>query len=474
MTPAEFREAGHALIDWIADFREHIPEQPVRAQVEPGEVRRSFPAEPPQKADSFSSLMADLENKVVPGITQVQHPMHYGWFPSNASLASVLGDIASSGLGTLGISWESCPALTEVEEVVCDWMRQLTGLSEQWRGTIHDTASTACVTAMILARERASDFSKNGNGLQSVASPLVVYSTSQAHSSIAKAVQLAGFGQHNLRYIDEDPYTRAMLPMALSEAIRGDLAAGRIPAGIVCSVGATGTTAMDPVAEIAAIANEHNIWLHVDAAMAGSAMLLPEYRHLWEGVETADSVAWNPHKWMGTILDTALFYVRDTAHLERVMSTNPAYLQSSADGQVIQYRDWGIPLGRRFRALKLWFHLSLDGIDAIQARLRRDLDNAQWFRERVETEKDWQVLAPVPLQTVCIRHEPPGEDGQPMTGEDIDAHTLEWVGRINDSGQAFLSPSLLDGRWMVRVSIGVEGTTRKHVEQLWDLIQASV
>jgi aromatic-L-amino-acid decarboxylase len=177
---------------------------------------------------------------------------------------------------------------------------------------------------------------------------------------------------------------------------------------------------------------------------------------------------------MGTILDTALFYVRDTAHLERVMSTNPAYLQSSADGQVIQYRDWGIPLGRRFRALKLWFHLSLDGIDAIQARLRRDLDNAQWFREQVETEKDWQVLAPVPLQTVCIRHEPPGEDGQPMTGEDLDAHTLEWVGRINDSGQAFLSPSLLDGRWMVRVSIGVEGTTRKHVEQLWDLIQASV
>jgi aromatic-L-amino-acid decarboxylase len=474
MTPEEFREAGHTLIDWIADYRQHIPNQPVRAQVEPGEVRRSFPTEAPQTADSFANLLIDLETRVVPGITQVQHPMHYGWFPSNASLASVLGDIASSGLGTLGISWESCPALTEVEEVACDWMRQLTGLSDQWKGTIHDTSSTACVTAMILARERASDFSKNRLGLQALAAPLVVYSTSQAHSSIAKAVQLAGFGQDNLRYIDEDPYTRAMLPAALSDAIRTDLAHGRIPAVIVCSVGTTGTTAMDPVADIANIANEHNIWLHVDAAMAGSAMLLPEARHLWKGVEAADSLAWNPHKWMGTILDTALFYVRDTAHLERVMSTNPAYLQSSADGQVTQYRDWGIPLGRRFRALKLWFHLHLDGIDTIQARLRRDMDNAQWFQKQVEAAQHWKVLAPVPLQTVCIVHIPQGEDGQSLDGEALDTHTLDWVGRINSSGQAFLSPSVLDGRWMVRVSIGVEGTTREHVQKLWDLLQASV
>lgn len=474
MTPEEFRKAGHTLIDWIADYREQIPEQPVRAQVQPGDIRRSFSSSPPQTADSFAHLLTELETKVVPGITQVQHPMHYGWFPSNASLSSVLGDIASSGLGTLGISWESCPALTEVEEVVCDWMRQLTGLSDQWSGTIHDTASTACVTAMLLARERASDFSKNGAGLQGAAAPLVVYSTSQAHSSIAKAVQLAGFGQDNLRYIAEDPYTRAMLPEALAEAVQADLSAGRIPAGIVCSVGSTGTTAMDPVAEIARIAGEHNIWLHVDAAMAGSAMLLPEARHLWDGVEAADSLAWNPHKWMGTILDTALFYVRDTAHLERVMSTNPAYLQSSADGQVTQYRDWGIPLGRRFRALKLWFHLHLDGADAIAARLRRDLDNTRWLQKQVEAAQHWQVLAPVPLQTLCILHTPLDEAGQPLEGEALDTHTLAWVGRINESGQAFLSPSVLDGRWMVRVSIGVEGTTRQHVEKLWDLIQASV
>ena len=474
MTPEEFREAGHQLIDWIADYRERIPDLPVRAQIAPGEVKAGLPAEPPHGAEDFSQLLADLDTIVVPGVTQVQHPMHFGWFPSNASLASVLGDIASSGMGTLGISWESCPALTEVEEVVCDWLRQLTGLSDNWHGTIHDTASTACVTAMILARERASDISKNHGGLQSVEGQLVVYSTAQAHSSVAKAVQLAGFGNDNLRLIAEDPHSRAMLAPELATAIEQDLAAGRIPAGIVCSVGTTGTTAMDPVADIAAIANQHGIWLHVDAAMAGSAMLLPECRHLWQGVELADSLAWNPHKWMGTILDTALFYVRDPQFLQQVMSTNPAYLRSAADGEVVQYRDWGIPLGRRFRALKLWFHLRLDGPEAIRQRLRRDLENAQWFAEQVAAESGWEVLAPVPLQTVCIRHTPLDNEGAKMTGEALDQHTLAWVESINASGEAFLTPSVLDDRWMARVSIGVEGTTREQVAKLWSLLQKAV
>ena len=474
MTPEEFRQAGHQLIDWIADYRQRIPELPVRAQVTPGQVKAGMPAQPPEAAGSFDALLGQLESVVVPGVTQVQHPMHFGWFPSNAALASVLGDIASSGMGTLGISWESCPALTEVEEVVCDWLRQLTGLSDEWRGTIHDTASTACVTAMILARERASDISKNHGGLQSVQGQLVAYTTGQAHSSVAKAVQLAGFGNDNLRLIAEDPTTRAMIAAELEAAIEQDLAAGDIPAGIVCSVGATGTTAIDPVAEIAAIANKHGIWLHVDAAMAGSAMLLPECRHLWEGVELADSMAWNPHKWMGTILDTALFYVRDPLFLQQVMSTNPAYLRSAADGEVVQYRDWGIPLGRRFRALKLWFHLHLDGPEAIRERLRRDLDNAQWFAEQVTAAEDWEVLAPVPLQTICIRHTPKSDDGVAVSGEALDRHTLAWVDRINNSGAAFLTPSILDERWMVRVSVGVEDTTREHLEALWRLLRTAV
>ncbi|MEM8564671.1 MAG: pyridoxal-dependent decarboxylase [Pseudomonadota bacterium] len=471
MTPEEFRQAGHQLIDWIADYRQTIPSRAVRAQVQPGDVRASLPPTPPEVISDFDELLLDLEERIVPGITQTQHPMHYGWFPSNASLSSVLGDIASSGLGTLGISWESCPALTEVEEVVCDWLRQLTGLSDNWRGTIHDTASTACVTAVILARERASHLSKNGTGLPGSSAPLIVYSTAQAHSSVAKAVQLAGFGNDNLRYVAEDSHTRAMLPDALEANIQDDVSAGKIPAGIVCSVGATGTTAMDPVDAIAEIANRYKIWLHVDAAMAGSAMLLPECRHLWKGVEMADSIAWNPHKWMGTILDTALFYVRDVEHLERVMSTNPAYLRSQADGATTQYRDWGIPLGRRFRALKLWFQLRLDGVESIQARLRRDLENAQWLTKQVQATPGWEVLAPVALQTVCIRHVPKDASGEALSGNALDEHTLRWVQQINDSGAAFLSPSVLDDQWMVRVSVGVEHTEREHVARLWSMLQ---
>ncbi len=466
MTPEEFRDAGHRLIDWIADYRTTIDQMPVRAQVVPGDIRNRLPDKPPRQPESLEELLNDLQNIVVPGITQVQHPMHFGWFPSNASLASVLGDIASSGLGTLGISWESCPALTEVEEVVCDWLRQLTGLSTQWQGTIHDTASTACLTALLLAREKTSNYSESRGGLQAEPSPLIVYSTGEAHSSVIKAVLLAGFGKHNLRMIEVDRDTRAMSPGALLACIEEDIANGCQPAAIVASVGSTGVTAIDPVAQIASIAEEKNVWLHVDAAMAGSAMLLPECRDLWEGVENADSISWNPHKWMGTILDCSLFYVRDPEHLIRVMSTNPSYLRSTVDDEVTQYRDWGIPLGRRFRALKLWFHLRLDGPDAIRDRLRRDLDNAKWFAKQVEETVDWQVLTPVNLQTVCVRHQPAGLDG-----EALDAHTLAWVNSINHSGEAFLTPSQLENRWMVRVSIGVEATTREHVKKLWALMQ---
>ena len=466
MTADEFRDAGHQLIDWIADYRSSLEQMPVRAQVDPGSIKNRLSSAPPELPVEFEEMLEQLQQVVLPGITQVQHPMHFGWFPSNASLASVLGDIASSGLGTLGISWESCPALTEVEEVVCDWMRQLTGLSAQWQGSIQDTASTACLTALLVAREQASNFSQNGGGLQAEKTAYTIYSTEEAHSSVTKSALLAGFGKDNLRFVDVDPLTRAMSTTALESVIEADIGKGLVPAAIVASAGSTGVTAFDPISQIADIARQNNIWLHVDAAMAGSAMLLPECRRLWDGVENADSISWNPHKWMGTVLDCSLFYVKNPELLIRVMSTNPSYLRSNVDSEVTQYRDWGIPLGRRFRALKLWFHLSLDGPAAIRTRLRRDLDNARRFAEQVEACKEWRVLVPVNLQTVCIRHEPAGLDL-----EALDRHTLAWVNSINRSGKAFMSPSQLDGQWMVRVSIGVESTTWEHVESLWQLIQ---
>ena len=474
MTPEEFRVAGHQLIDWIADYRSGVEERPVKAQIQPGDVKRALPAAPPEETVGIEALLADLDDIVVPGTFMAQHPMHFGWFPSNAALSSVLGDMASSGLGGLGISWESCPSLTEVEEVVCDWMRQLTGLSDAWSGAINDTASTSTLTGLLVARERASGLSQNSSGLQAMAEPLVVYATEQAHSSVAKAALLAGFGWDNICMVATDPRTHAMDPVALADAIAADLAVGRKPAAIVATTGSTGVTAMDPIAAIVEVANAHEVFVHLDAAMAGSAMLLPECRHLWEGVEGVDSISWNPHKWMGTILDCSLFYTRDVELLNRVMSTNPAYLQSAEDGAVTQYRDWGIPLGRRFRALKLWFHLRLDGVDSIQARLRRDLAKAAWFSELVSNaDAGWRVVAPVQLQTVCVRHEPV-VDGVALSGAALDAHTQQWIRTLNESGSTFLSGAVLDGRWMARVSIGVESTERHHLEALWQLMQKAV
>jgi len=474
VTPEEFRVAGHELVDWIADFRLRLPDLPVRSQVAPGQVRAALEGPPPELPERFADVLADLDRVVVPGITQIQSPGYFAWFPSNASLASVLGDMASSGLGALGITWQSAPALTEVEEVVTDWLRELCGLAPQWRGAIHDSASSACFVAMLVARERASGMSGERGGLQAEPAPLVVYASPQAHSSVPKAVLLAGFGRDNLRLVDVDPATYAMDPEALRAAMARDAAAGRVPAAVVASVGTTGTTAVDPVAAVVEVAAEYGAWVHVDAAMAGSAMLLPECRHLFDGVDGADSLSWNPHKWLGTVLDTSLLYVRDVAHLTDVMSTNPSYLRSAVDGEVTQYKDWGIPLGRRFRALKLWFHLRLDGAEAIRARLRRDLDNAGWLAAQAGATPGWEVLAPVPLQTVCLRHVPErlrDPSGTVTDLEALDTHTLAWVERVNATGRVFLTAALLDGRWMARVSIGAEPTERIDVETLWALAQ---
>ncbi|HUB21201.1 MAG TPA: pyridoxal-dependent decarboxylase [Streptosporangiaceae bacterium] len=474
MGPEEFRAAGHELIDWIADYRSRIPQLPVQAQVGPGEVAGKLPGQAPEEAEPFGRVLADLDTVVVPGVTQVQHPRYFGWFPSNASLASVLGDLAASGLGALGITWQSAPALTEVEEVVVEWLRELTALPQTWKGVIQDTASSACLVALLAARERATNYSEARGGLQAESTPLTVYTTEHAHSSVAKAVALAGFGRDNLRFAAVDPVTYAMSPQALASLIEADIEKGCRPAAVVVSVGTTGTTAADPLAQIVPLARRHGMWVHVDAAMAGSALLLPEMRWLIDGVADADSLAWNPHKWLGTVLDCALLYVADPAHLIRVMSTNPSYLRSAVDGEVTQYKDWGIPLGRRFRALKLWFHLRLDGAEAIRARLRRDLENARWLAEQVSATPGWRVLAPVTLQTVVLRHEPAGlvsDAGAVLDAGALNAHTLAWADAVNVSGAALVTPSLLDGTWSVRVSIGAERTERRDVEDLWALLQ---
>jgi aromatic-L-amino-acid decarboxylase len=465
MTPDEFRTVGHRLIDWIADYRSRVSEFPVMARTAPGDVKARLAAAPPDGPEDFAAIFRDLEDIILPGLSHWQHPRFFGYFPSNGALSSVLGDFLSTGLGVLGLSWQSSPALTELEEVVTDWVRQLVGLSAAWSGVIQDTASTSTLVALVCARERATDYGLARGGLQAEPRPLVVYASDHSHSSVEKAALLAGFGRDNVRAVRHDT-AYAMDPEALAAAVRQDVAAGKIPCAVVATTGTTTSTAFDPVGAVAAAARPFGMWLHVDAAMAGSAMILPECRRLWEGIEAADSLVLNTHKWLGAAFDCSLYYVRDPEHLVRVMSTHPSYLQSAADGRVKNLRDWGIPLGRRFRALKLWCLLRAEGVAALQARLRRDLANARFLAEQVRSAPDWRVLAPVALQTVCVRHEPPG-----VEGEALDRHTLAWAERVNRSGQAYLTPAVLDGRWMVRVSVGAESTEREHVEELWRVMR---
>ncbi|HEV7671680.1 MAG TPA: pyridoxal-dependent decarboxylase [Thermoanaerobaculia bacterium] len=468
MTPEEFRRFGHDLVDWLADYRSGLSERPVMARSAPGEIKASLPASPPEAAEPFDAILKDVDRLVVPGLSLWQHPGFYGYFPSNASLASVLGDLLSTGLGVLGLSWQSSPALTELEEVTTDWMRQAVGLSDAWSGVIQDTASTSTLLALLCARERTTDFGLARGGLQAEPKALRVYVSEHSHSSVEKAALLAGFGRDNVRQVETDERF-AMRPEALAAAIKADLDAGFLPCAVVATIGTTTTTAFDPLAEIAEITRAHGLWLHVDAAMAGSAMILPECRPLWQGIEGADSLVWNAHKWLGVAFDCSLYYVRDADHLIRVMSTRPSYLRSAVDDQVKNLRDWGLPLGRRFRALKLWFLIREQGLERLRTRLRRDLANAQWLAEQVQATPDWRVLAPVALQTLCLRHEPPG-----LEGKDLDRHTLAWAEKANASGKAYLTPALLEGRWMVRVSIGADATERADVAALWGLLQGLV
>jgi aromatic-L-amino-acid/L-tryptophan decarboxylase len=465
VTPEQFRRIGHQLIDRIADYRAGVADRPVMSQVKPGALRAALPAAPPLHPEPFEAVFADLDRLIMPGLSHWQHPRFFGYFPANSELSSVLGDYLSAGLGVLGLSWQASPALTELEEVVADWMRQMVGLADAWSGVIQDTASTATLVALICARERTSGYGLAGGGLQASAAPLIVYASRHAHSSVDKAALLAGFGRDNIRLIDIDA-SFAMRPDALEAAISTDRAAGRTPCAVVATTGTTTTTALDPVEAIGAVARRHGLWLHVDSAMAGSAMILPECRWMWRGVEGADSVVLNPHKWLGAAFDCSLYYVRDPEHLIRVMSTNPSYLQTSVDGEVKNLRDWGIPLGRRFRALKLWCLLRAEGVEGLQARLRRDIANARWLVDEVARAPDWKLLAPTPLQTLCLRHEPAG-----LTGEALDRHTLGWTEAVNRSGAAYLTPATLDERWMVRVSIGALPTEREHVADLWRAIR---
>ena len=463
MDTNEFRELGHLMVEWIASYREGMASLPVKSPVAPGDIRRMLPAEPPMAGEGLAGALADLDRIVLPGITHWNHPGFFAYFPSNSDLASVLADMACAGLGAQGMSWQTSPAATEVEDVVMDWLRQMLGLGTEFTGVIQDTASTSTFCALLCAREWACAFGQSRGGMQAEEAPLVVYASDQAHSSVEKAALLAGFGKDNLRLIATDGSHALRLDL-LEAAIAADLAAGRRPCAMVAAIGTTATTAMDPLEGMARLSAQHGIWLHVDAAMAGTAMILPECRHLWAGIEAADSIVLNPHKWMGTGFDLSAYFVKDPEHLIRVMGTNPSYLRTEQDDEVKNLRDWGIPLGRRFRALKLWFLIRDQGVAGLQARIRRDLANAQWLRAAAQAAPEWELMAPVHLQTVCLRHVPAGVADEPQ----LRAHNLAIANKINHDGRYYLTPSVLKGRQMIRVSIGSQATELTDVQGLWE------
>ncbi len=468
MTPEEFRTNAHALIDWIVDYQEGVERFPVsNPSLQPGDVRSTLPAHPPTSPEPFSTVLSDIDTLVVPGLTHWQHPSFFAYFPGNSSYSAILGELASAGISVQGMSWVTSPACTEVETLMLDWMQELLGLPETFRndspaggGVIQGSASEATLAAILAARWRITGGDVNVDG---DTSRLVAYTTSQAHSSIEKGLRIAGIGSDHMRIVPHDDEF-AMRADELQRMITADVAAGLRPFFVCATRGTTSSTAFDPTSEIGAICQREGIWLHVDGAMSGIAALVPEYRWVNDGLELADSYCTNPHKWMGVNFDCDLFWTADRASLLGALSILPEYLRSKAleTGAAVDYRDWQIPLGRRFRSLKLWFVLRCDGIVPTQAMIREHVRLTQQLAEQVSADDRFDVVAPHPLNLLCFALKAGNEATDAL------------IERANNTGEALFTRTVLDGRVSLRFSIGARQTAERHVAQGWRLLQSLV
>jgi aromatic-L-amino-acid decarboxylase len=463
MKNGDFRLVGHHFVDWIADYFENVEKYPVLSPLEPGDVKKNIPAVPPARGEAMDGIFRDFERVLLPGISHWQHPGWFAYFPANNSPASVLGEFLTAGIGAQCMIWQTSPAAAELEEVVIDWLRQMTGLPEGFSGVIQDTASTATLCALLSTRERATGFESNDAGLQT---PLTVYASEEAHSSVDKGVKIAGFGIKNFRRIPTDGRF-AVIPEKLEEAMTKDRDAGFVPACVVATVGTTSSGAIDPLRAVGEICRKQGVWFHVDAAWAGTAALLPEKRWILDGVELADSFVFNPHKWMATNFDCSAYFVKDPATLVRTFEIHPEYLKTGVDAKVKNYRDWGIQLGRRFRALKLWFVIRSYGVEGLQAMVREHLRLAALVKDWVEGDGRFELLAPVDLGLVCFRL----VDGREESGlDEINRRLLE---RVNASGRVFLTHTTLRGKYTIRLVVGQRTTEERHVRGAWDIISAA-
>jgi aromatic-L-amino-acid decarboxylase len=465
MHPDEFRRHAHELVDWMADHMTRVGELPIVPEVRPGEIRSGLPASPPEHSEPFEAMFSDFQRLILPGMTLWNHPGWFAYFPGNNSPPSILGEMLTSALGAQCMSWATSPAATELEQLVMDWLRQMLGLPDSFVGVIQDTASTATLVAMLSARERATAHAAGSRGLAQSGARLVVYASREAHSSVDKAVKLAGYGINQLRQI---PVAAgfALDPAALERAIVADREAGLTPACVVATVGTTSSTAIDPVPAIAEICRRQGIWLHVDAAFAGVAAIVPELRWVFDGVHSADSLVLNPHKWMLTNFDCSAYYVRDPDSLLRTFGLTPEYLRTAHDAEVVNFRDWGIQLGRRFRALKLWFVIRSYGVEGLREVIRRHVALAQELKGWIEQRPDFELMAPVPLSLVCFRYHPPGADEK-----QLDALNERLLARVNATRRVHLTHTRLDGRYVIRLVVGQRQTEREHVAGAWALIR---
>jgi len=467
MNSDDFRRHGHQLVDWMADYMRDVGTLPITPAVRPGDIRRQLPSSPPESGEPFDNLLQDFTGIIVPGMTHWNHPGWFAYFPANNSPPSVLAEMLIATLGAQCMSWATSPAATELEQVTMDWLRQMLGLPEGFTGVIQDTASTATLVALLCARERATNHAAGLAGLAGTGARLTVYASSEAHSSIDKGVKLAGYGLEQLRRVPVDQ-AYAMVPDALERMIAADREAGFVPACVVATVGTTSSTAIDPLPRIAEVCRRHGVWLHVDAAYAGTAAIVPELRPLFDGVEQADSFVFNPHKWMLVNFHCSAYFVRDRDTLLRTFQVTPEYLRTAEDREVVNFRDWGIQLGRRFRALKLWFVIRSYGLEGLRELVRKHVRLARELAGWIEAAPGFELMAPVPLGLVCFRHRPAGMEMDDPRLDDLNAALLA---RVNATRRVHLTHTRLGGRYVIRVAIGQRQTERAHVEEVWRLIQ---
>lgn len=461
MNTEDFRKHAHELVDWMADYFENVENYPVLPKVKPGDIFNQIPESAPDDPESFETIFDDFKNVIMPGITHWESPNFMAYFPANKSKASVLAEMLMSTLGSQCMIWLTSPSAAELEEQVMNWTRDMLGLPKDFTGVIQDTASTATLCAILTAREKITSFSINQKGFAN--HKLTVYASEQIHSSIEKAVKIAGIGASQFRPIPVDE-NFAMKPEELDRLIQEDISNGFQPTCVISAIGTTSTTAIDPIERISQICQKHKVWHHVDAAYAGTALILPEMRWMSKGVEHADSFVFNPHKWMFTNFDCTAYFVKDPMSLVNTFTITPDYLKTSVDEEVKNYRDWGIPLGRRFRALKLWFVIREMGIKGLQEKIRKHIQLGKWLAEQVNDHPHFELMAPVPLNTVCFRYTNGTEDA-------LDELNKSIMEEVNATGQLFFTQTILNDKFVLRLAFGNTNLESKHVENAWNLIQ---